>query len=111
MHIQQLLAEAQAKADSNNDGKLSLDDLKTLADEHGLDGSFLDSLKAKADTNNDGRLSVDDISTAVAGASKRASNTAEDAKEHVGNFAEDAEHHIGNMVDTVKEKLFGDKQK
>lgn len=108
MDIQHLLAEAQAKADSNNDGKLSIDDLKALLNEHGLDSQLLDSLKAKVDTNDDGRLSIDDLSTALSNASQHLGNTLHDTKDNAGNFIDDAQHHVGNVVDTVKDTLFGD---
>ena len=84
MDIQKIIADAQAKADANGDGKLSTEDLNHLAKEHGIDPKVLDGFKAKADANGDGRLGLEDIQAGV------------------GN--------IGGMVEGLKDKFFGDKK-
>lgn len=52
--------ELKAKADANGDGKLSIDDLKSLQDK--LPADKLDELKGKADANSDGKLDMSDLS-------------------------------------------------
>lgn len=107
MNVQQLLAEAQARADANGDGKLSLDDLKALADEHKLDNNFVDDLRSKVDMDADGKLELDDAKKALEDAGSRAGELFDDAKKHVGDFAEDTHKNATTMVDDVKDKLFG----
>jgi hypothetical protein len=61
MHFQEILAEAHARADANDDGKLTMDDIDELAREHKLSPELLDKLKAKVDANADGKLDPADI--------------------------------------------------
>ena len=61
MNIQSLIAEVHARADANHDGKLSKADIESMADDHGIDKSTVDSLKQKADANGDGKLDPSDI--------------------------------------------------
>lgn len=83
MDIQKIIADAQAKADANGDGKLSIEDLDHLAQKHGLDPKVLDGFKAKADANGDGRVGLEDLQSGVG--------------------------QLGNMATTFKDKLFGGK--
>ena len=93
MDIQKLIADAQARADANGDGKLTPEDLTTLAERHGLDHNTVDNLKAKSDLNGDGNISLDDL--------KSVANNA-------GNAIKDASEHAAGMIDNIKDKLFGD---
>ena len=83
MDIHKIIADAQAGADANGDGKLSLEDLDHLAQKHGLDPKALDGFKAKADANGDGRIGFEDLQSGVG--------------------------QLGNMATTFKDKLFGGK--
>ena len=83
MDIQKVIADAQAKADANGDGKLSVEDLDALAKEHGIDPKVLDGVKAKADANGDGRIGFEDLKSGVG--------------------------QLGDMVAGLKDKLFGGK--
>jgi uncharacterized protein (DUF2141 family) len=65
MNIQSILAEAQARADANGDGKLSTHDIETMADDHGFSRDIIAKLKAHADANGDGSISPDDIGQAL----------------------------------------------
>lgn len=62
MNIQSIIAEAQARADANDDGKLTIKDIESMAEDHGIDKSTVDSLKQKADANGDGKLDPSDLS-------------------------------------------------
>lgn len=77
-----LIDDIKAKIDANNDGKISVDDIKDLLP----DGAehFVQQLKEKADKNGDGKLSFDDIkSIDLSG--------------------------VGDVFADVKDKLFGKK--
>ncbi len=65
MNLQSVIAEAQARADANGDGKLSVEDIQSLANEHGLDAGLVDKLKQHADANGDGKLDPADIGDAL----------------------------------------------
>ena len=93
MDIQKLIADAQARADANGDGKLAPEDLTALAERHGLDHTAVDNLKAKSDLNGDGNISLDDL--------KSVANNA-------GNAIKDASEHASGMINNIKDKLFGD---
>lgn len=54
-----LMDEIKAKADMNNDGKVSKEDLEELRNDD--NGSTIDKLKEAADQNDDGRLNFDDV--------------------------------------------------
>ena len=92
MDIQKLLADAQAKADTNGDGKLTADDLQALASQHGVDQSLVDGLKAKGDVNGDGKVDLEDIKAAA-------------GKFNLGGATEQAQGVIGGL----KDKFFGGK--
>lgn len=79
--IKNILAEAQARADANGDGKLSIEDLSALKEEYGLDASFLDNLKTKIDANVDGKIDLADLQGGL------------------GN--------IGGVIDDFKNQFFG----
>ncbi len=83
MDIQKIIADAQAKADANGDGKLSVDDLDELAQKHGIDPQILEGFKQKADANGDGRIGFEDLQSGVG--------------------------QLGTMVNDLKDKLFGNK--
>ena len=83
MDIQKIITDAQTKADANGDGKLSTEDIDTLAEKHGIDSRVVDTLKAKADANGDGRLGVEDLQSGAA--------------------------QLGDMATSFKDKLFGGK--
>lgn len=51
--------DLKAKADANDDGKLSSDDLESLKDK--LPTEQFDKLKQMADQNGDGKVSLDDV--------------------------------------------------
>jgi hypothetical protein len=61
MNIQSIIAEAHARADANNDGKLTVGDIESMANDHGIDKTVVDALKKHADTNGDGKVSPEDI--------------------------------------------------
>jgi Ca2+-binding EF-hand superfamily protein len=65
MDLDSILAEAHARADANNDGKLSLDDLRELAHAHNLSPETFDNLRAKADANGDGHIDPNDLKTSL----------------------------------------------
>lgn len=65
MNSEAVLAEAQARADANGDGKLTLDDVNELAQDHNLGPEFVSSLKAHADANGDGKLSPEDVVNSI----------------------------------------------
>lgn len=65
MDLPAVLAEAQARADANGDGKLTLDDVNELAQDHNLGPEFIESLKAHADANGDGKLSPEDVTSSM----------------------------------------------
>ena len=65
MDFHSILAEAQARADANNDGKLSIEDLRELAHEHNLSPETFDNLRAKADANGDGHIDPNDLKTSL----------------------------------------------
>lgn len=83
MDIQKIINDAKSKADSNGDGKLSVEDLDDLAKKHGIDPKVLDGFKQKADANGDGRIGFDDIQSGAG--------------------------QLGGMVNDLKGKLFGGK--
>ena len=92
INLQNLLAEAQARADANGDGKLSIDDVRSLADEHGVDSNMVEDIKSKIDHNSDGKLSIDDLKSAA---------------EHAGTTMQDASSHIQDTMRDTKDRLFG----
>ncbi len=61
MNIQSIIAEAHARADANDDGKLSIKDIESMTNDHGFDKNTVDSLKKRADSNGDGKVSPEDI--------------------------------------------------
>ncbi len=61
MDAQDILAEAQARADSNGDGKLNVRDLDALRQRYKLDETFVDELKTRSDANGDGKVEVNDL--------------------------------------------------
>lgn len=65
MNSEAVLAEAQARADANGDGKLTLDDVNELAQDHNLGPEFVQSLKAHAEANGDGKLSPEDVTSSM----------------------------------------------
>ncbi len=83
MDFQKMLADAQAKADTNGDGKLTMDDVDALAKRHGIDPKMVDDLKTKGDVNGDGKVDLEDL------------------KAGFGN--------AGTMFEDAKSKLFGNK--
>jgi hypothetical protein len=81
MNIQEVLAEAQARADANDDGKLDMHDIEELANDHGIDKNVVDSLKERADANGDGKIDPSDIGGALS--------------------------NVGKMTGDLKDQLFG----
>ncbi len=65
MNIQSVIAEAQARADANGDGKLSADDIQSLGNDNGIDQGIIDKLKEHADANGDGKIDPSDIGHAL----------------------------------------------
>lgn len=55
-----LLDDIKAKADTNGDGRLSVEDLESLKD--GSNNEQIDKLEQVADQNGDGKIGLDDIS-------------------------------------------------
>ena len=53
--------ELKQKADANDDGKITKDDLEALRGSGEGDDSLLDKLKEAADQNDDGKLNLDDV--------------------------------------------------
>lgn len=84
MDLSKLLEDAKARADVNGDGKLTVQDLEALRDQHGLDSKLVDDLKAKADASGDGKLGFDDIKAGAA--------------------------NLGEAMNNFKDKFFGDKK-
>lgn len=90
MDVQKLLAEVQAKADANGDGKITVDDVQAFASQYGVDQQLVDGLKAKADANGDGKVGLADIKSAT-------------EQFHLDQATADAQGVLGDL----KDKLFG----
>lgn len=65
MNSEAVLAEAQARADANGDGKLTLDDINELAQDYNLGPEFVQSLKAHAEANGDDKVAPEDVTTSI----------------------------------------------
>lgn len=65
MNLQAIIAEAHARADANSDGKLSVKDIESMANDHGIDKDIVDKLKEHADANGDGKINPEDIGHAL----------------------------------------------
>ena len=92
MDISKTIADAKAKADTNGDGKLSVDDLQFLAQNDDVDAGVIDNLKEMADANDDGKIDFEDVR-----------NGLQDFGDMMGN----AGQHFGNTVDDMKDTMFG----
>lgn len=53
--------DLKAKVDANSDGKLSVDDLTHLKEQHPKQSQQIDELLKKADTNGDGKVDFADL--------------------------------------------------
>ena len=92
MDFSKTIADAKAKADTNGDGKLSIDDLHSLAQDHGVDSGVIDNLKDMADANDDGKIDFEDVRNGL---------------QDFGDMMGDAGQHVGNTVDGMKDRMFG----
>jgi hypothetical protein len=115
MNFQQLLSDAQSKADANGDGKLNFDDLKSLADQHSLDETMINDLKAKGDLNGDGKVDIEDLKSVgdrfnLDDAKRQANEAFDSTKATVGNFTDDVYGRVSDAANAVKDTLFNDKK-
>lgn len=92
MDFSETIADAKVKADTNGDGRLSVEDLDSLEQGHDVDSGVFDNLRDMADANDDGKIDFEDVKNGL---------------EDFGDMMSDAGQHIGKTVDDMRDRMFG----